>query len=88
MLRDRVANLIFYPPRPTSDGGLTGAGRVLVCSNYHWLADARHWNGGLWDHRGPPAPGADPGHQACNQVLLLNFLAGAVAARADAGERA
>ena len=49
--------------RATRD--VTGMGRVLVCSNLHWLADHDHWNGGLWrEHPG-------------NQVLLLNFLSAA-----------
>ena len=35
-LANQTANLMFYPPRPTEEGGLTGEGRVLVCSNLHW----------------------------------------------------
>jgi hypothetical protein len=41
---------------------------VLVCSNFHWLADRLAWNGGLLtaDH---------------NLPLLLNFAASAAAVR-------
>ena len=48
---------------------MTGAGRVLVCSNYHWLADPSHWMGGTL-------------FEGANLPLLHNFVAGAVAARA------
>ena len=72
LLRDRKAALMFYPPRSIDAGGVTGRGRVLVCSNYHWLADKHHWNGGLFtDSESRPSK------------LLLNFVAATVAARAD-----
>ena len=65
----RFATLLFYPP---SDGirpaGVTGKGRVLVCSNYHWLCDAHYWNGGFIE-------------EANNRRLLLNLIAAGVAAR-------
>ena len=70
LLPRRLANLVFYPPRPTAMGGVTGRGRVLVCSNYHWLANPSHWMGGLVT-------------QGANMRLLHNFVAGAVAARAE-----
>ena len=60
-----LATLCFFPPGHT----LTGErGRVLVCSNLHWLADADYWNGGTFK-------------KADSARLLLNFLAGAVASR-------
>ena len=52
---------------PTTAQGVS-KGRVLVCSNFHWLCDRSHWMGGtfgIWD----------------NQRLLLNFVAGAIADR-------
>ena len=42
--------------------------QVLVCSNYHWLADPSHWMGGTL-------------FEGANLPLLHNFVAGAVAAR-------
>ena len=30
LLSQHVAKLVFYPPRPTAEGGVTGRGRVLV----------------------------------------------------------
>ena len=30
LLSQHVAKLVFYPPRPTTEGGVTGRGRVLV----------------------------------------------------------
>merc|ERR1711879_763580 len=81
---DDLATLVFYPPRSVAHGGVTGKGRVLVCSNYHWLADAGHWNGGLFAYRNRGSQDLQP-DQALrpNQALFLNFVAGAVAARAD-----
>lgn len=56
--------LAYLPPSdPSASHGLTGAGRVLVCSNLHWLADAKHWLGGQWSRQ--------PG----NERLLFNLLA-------------
>mmetsp|Transcript_158376 Transcript_158376/g.485255 ORF Transcript_158376/g.485255 Transcript_158376/m.485255 type:complete len:379 (+) Transcript_158376:38-1174(+) len=79
-----LATLVFYPPRPCSCGGVTGKGRALVCSNYHWLADAEHWNGGLLHYRcRGQAHSSEDGALRPNQALLLNFVAGALAARAD-----
>ena len=43
--------------------------QVLVCSNYHWMADPSHWMGGTL-------------FEGANLPLLHNFIAGAVAARA------
>ena len=75
LLPQRVAKLVFYPPRPTAEGGVTGRGRVLVCSNYHWCADPAHWMGGKL-------------FEGANLPLLHNFIAGAVAARSPrANER-
>lgn len=73
LLERRRANLVFYPPDPTGESGATvvGRGRVLVCSNYHWIADARHWMGGKVS-------------EGANLPLLHNFVAGAVAARTAA----
>lgn len=56
--------LAWFPPGKP----LSRKGRVLVCSNYHFLADSNYWNGGTI-RRGD------------NARLVLNFLAGAVAAR-------
>ena len=56
--------LCFYPPGCEA----TQRGRVLVCSNLHWLCDRTYWLGGTL-HKGDCAR------------LLLNFLAGAIAAR-------
>lgn len=76
--------LLFYPPKSVANGGVTGKGRVLICSNYHWLADPQHWDGGLFAYRHRGVEQFQP-HQALrpNQALLLNFIAGAIAARAD-----
>ena len=63
---ERLTTLCFYPPGSSA----AQKGRVLVCSNYHWLVDASYWNGGTF-RRGD------------NARLLLNFLAGAVAARVN-----
>ena len=70
LLPKRLANLVFYPPRSAAKGGVTGLGRVLVCSNYHWIADEKHWNGGKVS-------------RDANLPLLHNFVAGAVAARTE-----
>ena len=80
LLHDGVASLLFYPPSTAEEGGrdsgVTGRGRVLVCSNYHWLCDASYWNGGTFSN------GED------QKALLLNFIAGALAARVGkVGER-
>jgi len=81
---DDLATLVFYPPRSVAHGGVTGKGRVLVCSNYHWLADTGHWNGGLFAYRKRGSQDLDPNEALRpNQALFLNFVAGAVAARAD-----
>jgi len=58
------ATLVFFPP------GCMAAkkGRVLVCSNFHWLCNAHYWLGGT-------LKAGD-----CARILL-NFFAGAVAAR-------
>ena len=66
MPTEGLTTLCFYPPGSPA----AQKGRVLVCSNYHWLADACYWNGGTLQ-RGD------------NARLLLNFLAGAVAARVN-----
>ena len=63
---ESLTTLCFFPPGKMA----TGKGRVLVCSNYHWLADVSYWNGGKI-RRGD------------NSRILLNFLAAAVAARVD-----
>ena len=65
MLNDGVATLLYYPPNAPA----TAKGRVLVCSNLHWLANSSYWNGGTFS--------LGDGQRR----LLLNFLAGAVAAR-------
>lgn len=65
----KIATLVFFPPKPLSDGGVTGAGQCLVCSNLHWLADPSKWNGGTFQH-GPD-----------QAWLFLNFVAAGVAAR-------
>ena len=83
--------LLFYPP----GGALTGRGRILVCSNYHWLCDMQHWNGGhfrRFDAKGELMltgclgedgemidEHAEDEDYCCR--LLLNFIAGALAAR-------
>lgn len=90
-----TTTLVFYPPGRCWLGargpllevpeGITGAGRVLVCSNLHWLADTQHWNGGLFAERCKNTNEEDSSPQRAlrpNQALLLNFAAGAVAARA------
>ena len=59
------STLVYYPPGCEA----SGEGRVLLCSNYHWLCDGRHWMGGFFgSHEG-------------GRRLLLNLVAGAVAAR-------
>ena len=63
---------MFYPPKPRAQGGKTGRGRVLVCSNLHWLCDPSHWMGGHFTEDSPQA------------TLCLNFVAGAIGARAGA----
>jgi hypothetical protein len=72
----RGETLVFYPP----GGEITGRGRVLVCSNYHWLCDALYWQGGSFGHTGGVL-GRDDDNDAFSCRLLLNFVAGAVAAR-------
>jgi hypothetical protein len=42
----------------------TGAGHVLVCSNFHWIADPHHWHGGRFQ-------------EEANRHLLLNLVADA-----------
>ncbi len=82
----RVSTLLYVPPgylvervrtlrRLDSTGyemdgkvAYAGKGRALVCGNLHWIADAGFWNSGLL-------------HQ--NEPLILNFVAGALAARGD-----
>ena len=49
--------LAYAPPSSSSQG------HVLVTSNYHWLANNTHWNGGTWTS------------SPSNQTLLYNFLA-------------
>jgi len=71
-----LSSLVFYPPQGAKAGGVTGRGRVLVCSNYHWLSDDDYWDGGLF------TVSSTPGHWP-NQALLLNFIAGSVAARGE-----
>lgn len=62
----RPLSPIFYPPGTE----ITGVkGRVLVCSNLHWLCDETYWAGGTFTE----------GSQSCR--LLLNFVAGAIASR-------
>ena len=76
-----LSTLAFYPPQR---GGLTGAGRVLACSSLHWLADATHWGGGLWRPTRFDLPRRLAGiarRECPNGPLLLNFVAGAAAAR-------
>ena len=68
LLADGVATLVWYPPND-SEQGVTGKGRVLVCSNFHWLCDRSHWMGGTFCS------------ETDNQRLLLNFVAGAIADR-------
>ena len=68
LLADGVATLVWYPPND-SEQGVTGKGRVLVCSNFHWLCDRSHWMGGTFTS------------ELDNQRLLLNFVAGAIADR-------
>lgn len=75
LLERRRANLVFFPPDtdPTAESGgatVVGRGRVLVCSNYHWIADPRHWMGGKVG-------------EGANLPLLHNFVVAAVAARAE-----
>ena len=41
---ERLTTLCFYPPGSSA----AQKGRVLVCSNYHWLVDASYWNGGTF----------------------------------------
>lgn len=71
LLERGKANLLFYPPWPLERGGVTGRGRVLVCANFHWLADLLHWDGGLF-------------HVDDNAKLLCNFVGSALAARGSA----
>ena len=68
LLADGVATLVWYPPND-SEQGVTGKGRILVCSNFHWLCDRSHWMGGTFSL------------ETDNQRLLLNFVAGAIADR-------
>jgi hypothetical protein len=75
LLEQRRGTWLFWPPRPVESGGLTGRGRVLLCSNYHWLCDPSHWNGGFFVNDGKVWGGGDP------KAFLLNFIAGALAAR-------
>lgn len=70
LLRTRRATWMFFPPRALEAGGVTGSGRVLVCTNYHWLADRHFWVGGKFEE-----PEGRP------KILLLNFVATALAAR-------
>jgi len=77
------ATIMFYPPRPVLHGGVTGKGQVLVCSNFHWIADRGHWNGGTFKYRGNAAQNRPDDSPQPNRSLLLNFIAGAIAARAD-----
>lgn len=70
LVAEGKAQLLFYPP----GGRLTGRrGRVLLCSNFHWLANRDYWNGGTFLEM------ADGGRTQKN--LFLNFVAGAVASR-------
>jgi hypothetical protein len=79
-----LSTLSFFPPQR---GGLTGAGAVLACSSLHWLADAGHLGGGLWqpgsfDRYVLPHRLAGSTSRDCpNAPLLLNFVASAVARR-------
>lgn len=75
----QLATLVYYPPCPVARGGVSGNGRVLVCSNYHWLADPEWWNGGLIAWR--PDSVEDGEALRPNQTFLLNFIADAVASR-------
>ena len=42
LLEQRRATLVWYPPRTP----VTGKGRILVCSNLHWLVNSNYWIGG------------------------------------------
>jgi len=83
-LEQSKSTLVFYPPSIDRAEGVTGKGRVLVCSNYHWIADEAHWGGGLLAFRNRSEPATFNANRALrpNQALLLNFIAGALAARA------
>jgi len=68
------AQLLFYPPsnyqRDNNMIVTSGRGRILLCTNYHWLADSSHWDGGTILATGG------------SQInLFLNFVAGALASR-------
>lgn len=67
--RDRHSTLVFFPPGSDGDNMVAGRGRVLVTSNLHWLCDRDKWMGGCFST------------SSDNERLLLNFIAGAVAAR-------
>lgn len=59
-------HLHFINGRP-----VVGSGRVLLCSNFHWLVDRRGWHGGSLELSG----------QNDNAVLLRNLCAVACAPR-------
>lgn len=63
---EEVRTSVFFP----RGNARTGAGQVLVCSNYHFLADPNHWRGGLF---------LEP--TAANRHMLLNLAAHAAAYR-------
>ena len=44
-----------------------GAGRVLLCSNFHWLVDGSGWNGGYLD--------GGARESSCDNAALLRNLA-------------
>jgi hypothetical protein len=58
---ERKAYTSAYFPRGHAR---TGAGHVLVCSNFHWIADPHHWHGGRF-------------LEEANRHLLLNLAADA-----------
>ena len=76
----RLLATLILPPIPAHTQ-VTGLGRVLVCSNYHWLCDEGHWvpDGSTWDAEAGVDDGFEYGPQS---RLLMNFVAAAVAARA------
>ena len=82
LLHDGLGLWMYYPPARPGRASVAGKGRVLVCSNYHWVADSDHWNGGLLNAPRYGTSPSDPVPDHDNKALLLNFVASAVAARA------
>ncbi len=71
LINEQLGHLVFFPPADLDGQERKRHGRILVCSNYHWLCDRDHWNGGFLANE----------EQNSSKVLLLNFIASAVAAR-------